>query len=646
MNTRIRTLGIVVGAAFAMSAHADGVVVLDLEGFADVLYALDVAADGKIFAEVSPDQFQTCGYFGLDPDGRLLTNYGVGGRLDRGTCARAIRASADGGMQALTLPGLEMRDSSGALVSRVSTLFTPSVQQAFGTAIARQPDGKTVIGAQVSQCRVCNDYDWAFSRLNADGSLDTTFGTNGSVVVTVNGRGAARVSSIHVFADGKIVATGATDLRTSPPTGTLAVRLSSAGALDFTFGANGRVTLGAGPGFSAVDSQGRIYVVESANGVRRILSDGALDSTYSTASVALTDLSALEVDASDRIVMFGRVANHGAITRLDTSGAPDVSFNGNGEVLHDFPYGVLVSTSQPSCNGGLQPPNSLLLACAIGSEGDGTSAGQPNLAIARFTDAGSLDVAFGSQQQDADTYPDALTIMPASAPYGAAHVFSAPVTVTGINGRTFVQGSDYSIGCTGQIFSGASSITSGETLCVRLDASTVAGAVRSSTLNVGGRTAVFTLTATNSPADSIPDAFGFASRTDVALGAVVSSSAITVQGLEGYTTVSIVNGEYDFGCDGGFATGTISDVANGTSICVRHTASANASTTVTTTLTIGGVSGTFSSTTIAPPPPPPPPAASGGGGKSGGGRLDIILIFFLVSLAGLSAYRRRTSRSV
>ena len=68
MNTRIRTLGIVVGAAFAMSAHADGVVVLDLEGFADVLYALDVAADGKIFAEVSPDQFQTCGYFGLDPD--------------------------------------------------------------------------------------------------------------------------------------------------------------------------------------------------------------------------------------------------------------------------------------------------------------------------------------------------------------------------------------------------------------------------------------------------------------------------------------------------------------------------------------------------------------------------------------------------
>jgi hypothetical protein len=62
--------------------------------------------------------------------------------------------------------------------------------------------------------------------------------------------------------------------------------------------------------------------------------------------------------------------------------------------------------------------------------------------------------------------------------------------------------------------------------------------------------------------------------------------------------VAIVGGEYSIGCTATFtsAPGTIT---NGQTICVRHTASGMAGGAMTTTLTVGGVSVTFSSTTAA-----------------------------------------------
>jgi hypothetical protein len=102
--------------------------------------------------------------------------------------------------------------------------------------------------------------------------------------------------------------------------------------------------------------------------------------------------------------------------------------------------------------------------------------------------------------------------------------------------------------------------------------------------------------------DAVPDAFSFTSQTDVPVSSVRTSNTITPAGYNTTANISVANGEYSIGCTATFVStpGTINPAQT---VCVRHTSSASNSSTVTTTLTIGGVNGTFSSTTVAPPNP-------------------------------------------
>jgi hypothetical protein len=83
----------------------------------------------------------------------------------------------------------------------------------------------------------------------------------------------------------------------------------------------------------------------------------------------------------------------------------------------------------------------------------------------------------------------------------------------------------------------------------------------------------------------------------VALNTVIFSDPITVTGINSPAAISITNGAYSVGgAPFTFLNGT---VANGQTVIVQHTSAAAASTAVVTTLTIGGVSGSFTSTTSA-----------------------------------------------
>ena len=104
------------------------------------------------------------------------------------------------------------------------------------------------------------------------------------------------------------------------------------------------------------------------------------------------------------------------------------------------------------------------------------------------------------------------------------------------------------------------------------------------------------------PPDTAPDAFSFTSQTDVPTGSQRTSNTITPTGYNTTAAISVANGTYSVGCTVTFV-GTAGTIEPGQTVCVRHTASGSNSTTVTTTLTIGGVNGTFSSTTVAPPSP-------------------------------------------
>lgn len=95
--------------------------------------------------------------------------------------------------------------------------------------------------------------------------------------------------------------------------------------------------------------------------------------------------------------------------------------------------------------------------------------------------------------------------------------------------------------------------------------------------------------------DIVPAAFSFANVNGIALSTDVSSAAITPTGYNYASPISVVGGSYSINCNGVFTTvaGTIEP---GQSVCVRHTSSAVSGGSVTTTLTIGGVSASFVST--------------------------------------------------
>ena len=96
--------------------------------------------------------------------------------------------------------------------------------------------------------------------------------------------------------------------------------------------------------------------------------------------------------------------------------------------------------------------------------------------------------------------------------------------------------------------------------------------------------------------DNTPTPFGFASQNNRPLAVMSTSNPINVSEINMPSPISIVNGEYQI--NGGDWVSTPGTVVNNDAVRVRHLSSSDYETSVVTTLTIGGVSGTFTTTTI------------------------------------------------
>ena len=106
--------------------------------------------------------------------------------------------------------------------------------------------------------------------------------------------------------------------------------------------------------------------------------------------------------------------------------------------------------------------------------------------------------------------------------------------------------------------------------------------------------------------DTVPAGFTFFDQSGVAFNSEIVSDTIVVSGISTSTAISVTGGEY--AVNAGAYTSASGTVANGDSVSVRHTSSGNNNTEVSTILTIGTVSDTFTTTT----------STGGGGGHSGG----------------------------
>jgi hypothetical protein len=101
-------------------------------------------------------------------------------------------------------------------------------------------------------------------------------------------------------------------------------------------------------------------------------------------------------------------------------------------------------------------------------------------------------------------------------------------------------------------------------------------------------------------ADQAPNEFFFIDASSVALTSLQTSNTIIVSGLGSGVTVDVTlsgDASSEVQRNSGVWTSGAVVAVNGDTFAVRHTSSASFAAAVTTTLTIGDVSGTFTSTT-------------------------------------------------
>jgi uncharacterized delta-60 repeat protein len=126
-------------------------------------------------------------------------------------------------------------DSSFGTGGKVVTSINSGADKAY--AVALQTDGKIIVAGMTTNAATGKDF--ACLRYNSDGTLDGTFGTSG--IVTNDGQIGSDdvVYSIAIQADGKIILAGFSDDGTNK--NAALIRLNTNGTLDTSFGTSGKV---------------------------------------------------------------------------------------------------------------------------------------------------------------------------------------------------------------------------------------------------------------------------------------------------------------------------------------------------------------------------------------------------------------------
>ncbi len=194
-----------------------------------------------------------------------------------------------------------------------------------------------------------------------------------------------------------------------------------------------------------------------------------------------------------------------------------------------------------------------------------------------------------------DTVPDAFSFTDVASANLSTAVTSNTITVAGITRATpiSIESGTYSING-GNYTAADGEVEAGDTVSVKVTASDEYETEVEATLIIGTVTGVFRVT-TGTP-DEVPDEFTFTPVLGATVSTVYTSNTITVAGIDTPSPISITGGTYSK--NGGSYTAASGSVEVGDTIAVRVTSSPSEVTEVSATVTIGGVSGTYTVTTI------------------------------------------------
>ena len=337
--------------------------------------------DGKVTTAIgTSNDYATS--IAIQSDGKIV----VAGYSANGTNNdfAVVRYNANGGL-----------DTSFDIDGKVTTAIGTGTYTG-ASSVAIQTDGKIVLAGY--SFNGTKD-DFAVIRYNSNGSLDSSFDTDGKVTTTI-GTADAIASSVTIQSDGKIVLAGYSFNGTNKVFA--AVRYNSNGSLDTSFDTDGKVTTAIGSGndqanSSAIQNDGKIVVAGySGNSsfkditVIRYNSDGSLDSSFDTDGKVVTGIgtsnsyaNSVVIQSDGKIVVAGYSGNGTnndiAVVRHNPNGSLDTSFDTDGKVTTSTGTG-----------------NDIANSAAIQSNGKIVLAGYSNrgVVVIRYDSNGLLDTSF------------------------------------------------------------------------------------------------------------------------------------------------------------------------------------------------------------------------------------------------------------
>ena len=300
----------------------------------------------------------------------------------------------------------------------------PHATDVSASAVAVQPDGKVVIAGYV-QLFTGKDYI-SVQRLNRDGSLDTTFNKTGSVTIQTGSYTGS--NAVALQPDGKILVGGSWSSNTSG--GALVARLNANGTLDTTFGSKGlwESTTGGVKKLAVLTNATHTAVTGivaaatgTANGAScfeaiKLTPAGVPDKTFGSGGFAvfggLSGLSghggaiSVAVAPSGEMYLAGTVQFsgmtylEGCIAAVTPAGALDASFGGGLGYVLGSPtatqesgfFDVAVQTL--TVNG--QAVSRLIAAGYIATHQADGSYAEIDVGISAYALGGALDTSFGS----------------------------------------------------------------------------------------------------------------------------------------------------------------------------------------------------------------------------------------------------------
>jgi uncharacterized delta-60 repeat protein len=248
------------------SFDGDGIAATSIDTGPVVFEAVAVQSDGKVVG-VGKD-YEGTGW--NPPSNALIVRYNVDGSLDSSFAVNGVYTSGLSGVDDYYNGVAIQPDSKIIAVGLIMNGFYEdilvvrhnadgSLDTGFGTggkaiipigsgsdiahAVVLQPDGKIIVSGESEESPGTLTYDMAVLRFHTNGTLDTSFNSVGYTVVPIRANQRDRAYNVDVQADGKIVATGESETGYfSNKYDTAIIRLDTNGTLDSSFNSTGIVT--------------------------------------------------------------------------------------------------------------------------------------------------------------------------------------------------------------------------------------------------------------------------------------------------------------------------------------------------------------------------------------------------------------------